>query len=119
MSSLTPYILDIGAPLAFLPWVVSSYPVGQMFGSIVIGYFYEYATKTYETIGRGPRLSMMLCISLGVIGSAMYAMAGWVEDEDVAKYCLLLARLIQGLWTGGQQTVEQGIFHCCTLCCTF
>ena len=105
--SLAPYILDIGAPLAFLPYVVSSYSVGEMLGSVALGHFYEYATKTYETVGRGPKLSMMICLSLGVIGSAMYAAAGWVGEEDAAKYCLLLARLIQGIWTGGQQAVEQ------------
>eukprot|EP00581_Thalassiosira_minuscula_P018614 CAMPEP_0183733914 /NCGR_PEP_ID=MMETSP0737-20130205/42400_1 /TAXON_ID=385413 /ORGANISM="Thalassiosira miniscula, Strain CCMP1093" /LENGTH=521 /DNA_ID=CAMNT_0025967281 /DNA_START=168 /DNA_END=1733 /DNA_ORIENTATION=+ len=107
MPSLAPYILDIGAPLVFLPWVVSSYSIGEMFGSVAIGYMYEVLTKTCKTAGRGPRWSMMLCIFLGVVGSAMYAMAGWVTDEEAAKYCLLIARLIQGVWTGGQQAVEQ------------
>mmetsp|Transcript_15197 Transcript_15197/g.36480 ORF Transcript_15197/g.36480 Transcript_15197/m.36480 type:complete len:508 (+) Transcript_15197:198-1721(+) len=103
MPTLTPYILDIGAPLAFLPWVVSSYSVGEMLGSVLIGYYYEYATKTFETVGRGPRSSMMLCTFLGVIGSCLYSAAGWSNN----KACLLIARFIQGLWTGGQQAVEQ------------
>lgn len=111
MPSLAPYILDIGAPLAFLPWVVSSYSVGEMFGSVAIGHFYEYSAKTFETPGRGPRVSMMLCILLGVVGSAMYAVAGWIDDVVVAKYCLLLARLVQGVWTGGQQAIEQGVYE--------
>ena len=64
MPSLAPYILDIGAPLAFLPWVVSSYSVGEMFGSVAIGHYYEHATKTYKTLGRGPKLSMMICIQM-------------------------------------------------------
>ncbi len=111
MPSLTPYLLDIGASISFLPWVVSSYSVGEMFGSVAIGHYYEYATKTYTTIGRGPRMSMLLCIGLGVIGSALYAAAAWIDDTTIAKYCILGARLIQGIWTGGQQAVEQGKFH--------
>ena len=115
MPTLTAYILHINAPLAFLPWVVSSYSAGEMFGSVVIGHYYEYATKTYDRLGSGPKLSMMLCLSLGVIGSALYASSGWIEDDTAAKYCLLVARLIQGIWTGGQQAVEQG--EKCTIFC--
>ena len=51
MPTLTAYILHINAPLAFLPWVVSSYSAGEMFGSVVIGHYYEYATKTYDRLG--------------------------------------------------------------------
>lgn len=108
MPSLAPYILEIGAPLSFLPWVVSFYSVGEMIGSIFIGYFYEFATKEFRTPGRGPRLSIILSIFLGIWGSMMYAVAGWIEDEISARYCLLFGRLIQGVWTGGQQAVEQG-----------
>lgn len=107
MPSLTVYILHCNAPLDFLPWVVSAYSIGEMIGSVAIGHYYEYATKTYDRLGHGPKLSLMLCMSLGVIGSAMYSAAGWIGDDTGAKYCLLFARLIQGLWTGGQQTVEQ------------
>lgn len=44
---------------------------------------------------------------LGIIGSFLYVVAGWVENKNVAKSCLGAARLLQGIWTGGQQTVEQ------------
>lgn len=107
MPSLAPYLLDIGAPLAFLPYVVASYSVGEMVGSVVIGHIYEYTSTKFETVGLGPKLTLMLCMILGVIGSALYAVAGWIENEDAAKWSLLCARVIQGLWTGGQQTVEQ------------
>ncbi len=110
MPSLAPYILEIGASLSFLPWVVSFYSVGEMIGSIIIGYFYEFATKKFQTLGRGPRISIMLSIFLGIWGSVMYAVAGWVEDEISARYCILFGRLIQGVWTGGQQAVEQGVY---------
>ena len=108
MPSLTSYILHINAPLDFLPWVVSTYSAGEMFGSVAIGHYYEYATKTYRTIGLGPKSSLMICMSLGMVGSALYVSAGWIQDKTIAKYCLLGARFIQGMWTGGQQSVEQG-----------
>lgn len=108
MPTLPSYMLDMKAPLAFLPWVVSSYSLGEMLGSLLIGMFYEHATKNFKTVGSGPRVSMMLCIGMGVVGSFMYSLAGWVENGNAAKYCLLGARLVQGLWTGGQQAVEQG-----------
>jgi len=108
MPSLTSYILHINAPLDFLPWVVSTYSAGEMFGSVLIGHYYEYATKTYRTMGFGPKSSLMICMSLGVVGSALYVSAGWIQDKTIAKYCLLGARFIQGMWTGGQQSVEQG-----------
>ena len=108
MPSLTSYILHINAPLDFLPWVVSTYSAGEMLGSVAIGHYYEYSTKTYRTIGLGPKSSLMICMSLGMVGSAFYVSAGWIQDKTIAKYCLLGARFIQGMWTGGQQSVEQG-----------
>jgi hypothetical protein len=108
MPSLSPYILEMGVPLAFLPWVVSIYSLGEMLGSVAIGYLYEYATSSGYKAGRGPRFTLMLCMILGIIGSFLYVVAGWVENKNVAKSCLGAATLLQGIWTGGQQTVEQG-----------
>jgi MFS family permease len=108
MPSLAPYLFQIGAPLSFLPWVVSSYSIGEMIGSATIGLFYEHATKTCQVEGRGPRISLLLCSGLGIIGSAMYAVAGWIEDHTIAQHCVLFGRFVQGTWTGGQQAVEQG-----------
>ena len=79
-----------------------------MIGSVLIGTFYEYSTKTFQTVGRGPRWSLNLCMLIGIWGSAMYTVAGWIEDEVVARCFVLLARFVQGIWTGGQQAVEQG-----------
>jgi hypothetical protein len=86
MPSLAPYLLQIGAPLSFLPWVVSSYSIGEMIGSAAIGLFYEYATKTCRVEGRGPRISLLLCACIGIIGSASYAAAGWIEDDTMLHY---------------------------------
>ena len=46
---------------------------------------------------------MLLCLLFGVVGSLAYFFAGVPK-----MYALALAgRFVQGLWTGGQQTVEQ------------
>lgn len=108
MPTLAPYVLDVGAPLSFLPWVVSSYSVGEMVGSVALGAFYEHAVKNCRVAGRGPRLSLAVSISLGIAGSAGYAAAGWVGGGWAARACLVAARFVQGLWTGGQQAIEQG-----------
>lgn len=108
MPSLAPYILEIGAPLSLLPWVVSCYSVGEMVGSSSIGVFYEYATRTFKVEGRGPRTSLLLCAAFGISGSALYAVAGWVNDVGLAQQLVLYGRFLQGVWTGGQQAVEQG-----------
>jgi hypothetical protein len=111
--SLAPYLLQIGAPLSFLPWVVSLYSVGEMMGSASIGIFYEYATRTYKVEGRGPRVSLLMCAVFGIVGSMLYAAAGWIDDAYVARQCILWGRFLQGIWTGGQQAVEQGTnIHC-------
>lgn len=106
MPSLSPYLLEVGAPMSCLPWAVASYSVGEMIGSVAIGSFYEFATKTYA-LGRGPRLSMIMCICFGIVGSLLYAFAGWVENDFVAKNFIVAGRFFQGVWTGGQQAVEQ------------
>ena len=70
--------------------------------------FYEYAVRTFKVEGRGPRYSLLLCALFGIVGSALYASAGWIENADVARQCILVGRFLQGIWTGGQQAVEQG-----------
>ena len=106
--SLAGYLNQIGAPLSYLPWVVSSYSIGEMLGSVVIGSFYEYAVKSYKVLGRGPRCSLLMSLLFGFVGSAMYATAGWMEDTIVAISCIISGRVLQGIWTGGQQAVERG-----------
>lgn len=106
MPSLSPYLLEVGASMSYLPRAVASYSVGEMVGSIVIGSFYEYATRTFA-LGRGPRVSMIMCICFGIVGSVLYASAAWVESSYMAQYFIVAGRFLQGLWTGGQQAIEQ------------
>ena len=107
--SLVGYLNQIGAPLSYLPWVVSSYSIGEMLGSIAIGSFYEYAVKSFKVLGRGPRYSLLICALFGIVGSAFYAFAGWIEETDIARYFILIGRILQGISTGGRQAVEQGM----------
>eukprot|EP00956_Cyclotella_meneghiniana_P006944 scaffold9368_cov22-Cyclotella_meneghiniana.AAC.3 len=78
-----------------------------MLGSVVIGSFYEYAVKSFKVLGRGPRCSLLMSLLFGFVGSAMYATAGWMEDTIVAISCIISGRVLQGIWTGGQQAVER------------
>uniref|UniRef100_A0A6U4JKV3 Major facilitator superfamily (MFS) profile domain-containing protein n=1 Tax=Phaeomonas parva TaxID=124430 RepID=A0A6U4JKV3_9STRA len=102
MPSLAPYIMQMGAPLDFLPWVVAVYSGGEILGSLVFGWIYE---KSFQVLpgGQGPRLSMISCIVVGLVGSAMYVVADWIESP----WLVFWARGVQGLWTGGQQCIEQ------------
>ena len=107
MPSLSPYLLEVGASMSCLPWAVASYSVGEMIGSVAIGTFYEYATQRFA-VGRGPRWSLIMCTLFGIVGSALYAAAGWVGSENLAENFIVAGRFFQGVWTGGQQAVEQG-----------
>ena len=106
--SLAAYLNQIGAPISYLPWVVSSYSIGEMLGSVAIGSFYEYAVRTFKVLGRGPRYSIFMCLMFGIVGSVLYACAGWIQDTNVAKYCIVIGRVLQGISTGGRQAVEPG-----------
>eukprot|EP00573_Skeletonema_grethae_P011799 CAMPEP_0201700996 /NCGR_PEP_ID=MMETSP0578-20130828/30856_1 /ASSEMBLY_ACC=CAM_ASM_000663 /TAXON_ID=267565 /ORGANISM="Skeletonema grethea, Strain CCMP 1804" /LENGTH=534 /DNA_ID=CAMNT_0048188201 /DNA_START=42 /DNA_END=1646 /DNA_ORIENTATION=- len=106
MPSLSPYLLEVGASMSYLPRAVASYSIGEMVGSIAIGSFYEYATQTFA-LGRGPRVSIIMCICFGIVGSVLYASASWVESSYTAQYFIVAGRFLQGLWTGGQQAIEQ------------
>ena len=106
--SLAPYLLQTGIPESFLPWVLFSYSIGGMIGAPAVGLLYQYASQMFEMEGRGAKICLLVCPLFGLIGSALYAIAGWMEDVNVARWFILFGRFLQGTWKGGQQTVEQG-----------
>eukprot|EP00986_Skeletonema_menzelii_P000596 scaffold162_cov143-Skeletonema_menzelii.AAC.15 len=107
MPSLSPYLIEVGASMSYLPRAVASYSIGEMIGSVAIGSFYEYTTRTFA-LGRGPRISMIMSILFGIVGSALYASAGWIDgNRYIAQYFIVAGRFLQGAWTGGQQAIEQ------------
>ena len=105
--SLAPYLIQIGIPESYLPWTIFMYNIGGVFGS-VMGLFYDYATRICKVEGRGAKISLLLCPLIGLVGSALYACAGWLDDVNVAKWLILIGRFLVGFWRSGQTSVEQG-----------
>jgi len=79
---------------------VAIYSVGEMIGAIAFGKIYEYWTKRSLN---GSKYTLLLTIFLGIIGSALYVIA----DITGSPNMVFIGRLLQGLWTGGKQVVEQ------------
>lgn len=71
-----------------------------MIGAVAFGKVYESLTVRYEG---GAKTTLLMCIGLGVVGSALYV-AG---DVFGSPYMIMWGRMLQGLWTGGKQVVEQ------------
>lgn len=105
--SLAPYLLQIGIPESYLPWTIFMYNIGSVVGS-AMGLFYDYATGICIVEGRGAKISLLICPMVGLVGSALYASAGWIGDVDVAKWFILSGRFLIGFWRSGQASVEHG-----------
>ena len=73
-----------------------------------MGLFYDYATRICKVEGRGAKISLLLCPTIGLVGSALYASAGLIRDIDVARWFILGGRFLIGFWRSGQTAVEQG-----------
>ena len=109
--SLAPYLTQIGIPESYLPWVIFMYNVGGAIGSVAMGLFYDCTTRICQVEGRSAKICLLLCPLFGIVGSALYACAGWIGDMDMARWFILVGRLFQGIWRGGQTSVEQGKEH--------
>lgn len=57
------------------------------------------------------RFSLYTCISAGLVGSILYSLGGYFTPWG--KWLVFLGRFIQGLWTGGQQAIEQAYITEC------
>ena len=76
--------------------------MGELFGALILG-------PMHNTLGT--KFTLLLSVALGVVGSFLYGTAGFVPniswlDDDIAPYFVLFGRLLQGIWTGGEQAVE-------------
>ena len=109
--SLAPYLTQIGIPESYLPWVIFMYNVGGAIGSVAMGLFYDCISRICQVEGRSAKICLLLCPLFGIVGSALYACAGWIGDMDMARWFILVGRLFQGIWWGGQTSVEQGKEH--------
>lgn len=86
----------------FLAFVLFIYSFGEFFGAIGWGYVYNASSMKF---------SLYSCIFTGLIGSLLYSIGGYFPGYG--KWLVALGRLLQGLWTGGQQTVEQAYISEC------
>ena len=100
LPSLQPYLSRNGASAYFYGLTVAIYSVGEMVGAVAFGKVYESLTVRYEG---GAKTTLLMCIGLGIVGSALYV-AG---DIFGSPYMIMWGRMLQGLWTGGKQVVEQ------------
>ncbi len=95
MPTLWPYLDGLGASKAFLALVVSGYSIGEAVGAVLFGWL---------SASRRTRYVMIWATVLGVVGSAMYALAAMFPP--VGAWMVLIGRFTQGMWTGGAQAAQ-------------
>lgn len=96
LPSLWPYLQRFEADETFLASVLAIFSIGEFLGSITWGYIYN---------SHSMRFSLYTCISAGLLGSILYSLGGYFTPWG--KWLVFAGRFIQGLWTGGQQAIEQ------------
>ncbi len=97
MPTIWPYLESLNASKSFLAWVVSFYSVGEGIGAI----FFGSLSSKHTT-----RAVMTWATVLGVIGSALYALASAFPMHSVGAWMVFTGRFTQGLWTGGAQAIQ-------------
>ena len=108
LPSLWPYLQSIGpdwmATQTFLAWIVAAYSFGEAIGSLAFGAWYGAGHTSAKTC-------IIACMLVGLVGSCMYFAAGFPcfldDPHGSGPWLLLSGRFVQGLWTGGQQALEQ------------
>jgi Major Facilitator Superfamily len=97
MPSLWPYLTSLSATRPFLAWVVAGYSVGEALGAVAFGTVAAAST----------RRAMVAATLLGAAGSLLYVLAP-TAGAGAGGAAVLAGRLLQGMWTGGAQAVQQG-----------
>lgn len=96
MPTLWPYLHQLQSTKSFLAFVVAIYSCGEAIGALVFGYL-----STSMCIRR----AMLLATIIGTVGSALYGLAQPFPGR-LGPVMVLLARLMQGLWTGAAQALQ-------------
>ena len=96
LPSLWPYLQRLNGDENFLALAVFIYSLGEFVGSIVWGYVYNSTSMKF---------SLLSWIFTGFAGSAVYSLGGYFPN--FGKWLIILGRMLQGIWTGAQQTVNQ------------
>jgi MFS family permease len=102
LPSLWPYLQRFDADETFLASVLAIYSIGEFLGSIAWGYIYNASSMKF---------SLYTCIFAGFLGSILYSLGGYFVPWG--KWLVFAGRFIQGLWTGGQQAIEQAYITEC------
>lgn len=102
LPSLWPYLQRFEADENFLAAVLAIYSIGEFLGSIIWGYIYNASSMKF---------SLYTCIAAGFIGSLFYSIGGYFIHGG--QWLVFIGRFIQGLWTGGQQAIEQAYITEC------
>lgn len=102
LPSLWPYLQRFDADENFLAMVLAIYSIGEFIGAIIWGYIYNASSMKF---------SMYTCIAAGFIGSLLYSFGGYFIPWG--KWLVFAGRFVQGLWTGGQQAIEQAYITEC------
>jgi MFS family permease len=97
MPSIWKYVQLHGGSEYFLALVLLIYSMGEFIGALGTGYLHNLIST---------KATLILSTSFGVIGSVIYFLSDTIEDH-YALWGIFTARLLQGLWTGGHQAVEQ------------
>ena len=101
MPTLYLYLDGMGASKAFYALVVAAFSVGEAIGSVTLGALSNYL---------GTKRTLQLCATLSFIGAMSYALGDFCFrsiSRETAPSVVLVARLLQGVGSGGQQAVEQ------------
>ena len=95
MPSIWLYIKEQNGTDNFLGLVLSLYSLGEVLGAIMFGNLHDCcSTKT----------TLILAMGTGLLGSVLYFLA---ERFQSGLWMVLAGRVLQGVWTGGEQAVEQ------------
>ena len=76
-------------------YVLVSFSVGEVIGAIIFGCLRDtFSTKT----------TLLITLCLGLIGSILGIVSG--SDSEMKIAVLMISRVLQGVWNGGEQAVE-------------
>eukprot|EP00177_Eucheuma_denticulatum_P001968 GFKZ01003519.1.p1 GENE.GFKZ01003519.1~~GFKZ01003519.1.p1 ORF type:complete len:433 (+),score=33.65 GFKZ01003519.1:292-1590(+) len=96
MPSLWPYLSTLSSPPSFLAIVVATYSIGEGLGALYFGHL----SSTQST-----RSTTILSTTFGLFGSLCYMLAE-LFPNPFGLFLVLLARFLQGVWTGAAQAIQ-------------
>lgn len=97
MPSIYPYVIKHGGDEWFFAACLFIYSLGELIGALSFGYMHNF-TKT-KTV-------FYTVTTLGILSGMLYFSADYFGG-DVALGMIISARFCTGLWTGGEQALEQ------------